>query len=360
MTVIGAGQAGLGAAYYLRRAGLTAPDDFVVLDHAPHAGGAWQFRWPTLTFRTVNGIFKLPGLDVPDVDVDTPVAGVISDYFRRYEEEFELRVRRPVSVRSVRGLPDGLLEIDTDVGRWRSGAIINATGTWERPFWPYYPGFGDFRGRHLHTAQYRGPDEFTGQKILVVGGGISAVQHVMEIHRYAAEVTWVTRSQPRWLDGAFTRERALAAVNEVERRVRAGLPPQPVVSATGIPLTDEVRAALDSGVLDRREMFRRINSTGVEWPDGRELDVDVILWATGFRPNLDHLHDLNLRSSRGGIRMNGTVAAADERVHLVGYGPSASTVGANRAGRRAAREARSTALKRWRAGKPALSGADRA
>ena len=50
MVVIGAGQAGLSAAYHLRRAGF-ANRDFVVLDHAPRAGGAWQFRWPSLTYR---------------------------------------------------------------------------------------------------------------------------------------------------------------------------------------------------------------------------------------------------------------------------------------------------------------------
>jgi hypothetical protein len=78
----------------------------------------------------------------------------------------------------------------------------------------------------------------------------------------------------------------------------------------------------------------------VAWADGRLLPADVILWATGFRAALTHLAPLRLREPGGGIRMLGTRAVCDPRVHLVGYGPSASTIGANRAGQAAARELR--------------------
>jgi pyruvate/2-oxoglutarate dehydrogenase complex dihydrolipoamide dehydrogenase (E3) component len=78
----------------------------------------------------------------------------------------------------------------------------------------------------------------------------------------------------------------------------------------------------------------------VAWNDGRHVDADVILWATGFRPAIDHLTPLRLREPGGGIRVEGTRAVADPRIHLVGYGPSASTIGANRAGRAAVRDIR--------------------
>ncbi|MYZ37580.1 pyridine nucleotide-disulfide oxidoreductase, partial [Streptomyces sp. SID4917] len=65
---------------------------------------------------------------------------------------------------------------------------------------------------------------------------------------------------------------------------------------------------------------------------------DVILWAPGFRAAIDHLAPLRLREPGGGIRVEETRAVRDERVHLVGYGPSASTIGANRAGRAAVRD----------------------
>jgi pyruvate/2-oxoglutarate dehydrogenase complex dihydrolipoamide dehydrogenase (E3) component len=76
----------------------------------------------------------------------------------------------------------------------------------------------------------------------------------------------------------------------------------------------------------------------VAWADGTTWAADVVLWATGWRPAVGHLAPLKLRSPQGGITLDGTRAVADPRVHLVGYGPSASTIGANRAGRAAAHE----------------------
>jgi len=64
----------------------------------------------------------------------------------------------------------------------------------------------------------------------------------------------------------------------------------------------------------------------------------VILWATGWRAALGHLAPLRLRGPGGGIAVDGTRVRSDPRIHLVGYGPSASTIGANRAGRAAAHE----------------------
>jgi novobiocin biosynthesis protein NovC len=129
-------------------------------------------------------------------------------------------------------------------------------------------------------------------------------------------------------------------VARVDAAVRAGRPPSSVVGATGLILTPRVRELQARGVLRRLPMFARIGPDGVTWPDGRTVAADVILWCTGFRAALDHLAPLGLRAPGGGITMDGTRVVADERVHLVGYGPSASTIGANRAGRAAVREIR--------------------
>ncbi|WP_322500555.1 NAD(P)-binding domain-containing protein [Streptomyces rochei] len=340
VVVIGAGQAGLAAAHHLRRTGFEPERDFVVLDHSPRPGGAWQFRWPSLTYGKVHGMHALPGMELTGADPARPSAEVIGEYFAAYEETFDLRVRRPVDVRAVREGTGGRLLVETSDGAWSTRALINATGTWDRPFWPRYPGQETFRGRQLHTARYAGPEEFAGQRVVVVGGGASGTQHLLELAPYAAATTWVTRRPPVFREGPFDENAGRAAVALVEERVRRGLPPKSVVSVTGLPLNDATRAGLESGVLDRLPMFDRITEEGVEWADGRRVAADVILWATGFRPVIDHLAPLRLREAGGGIRVEGTRAVADPRVHLVGYGPSASTIGANRAGRAAVRDIR--------------------
>ncbi|MEV0261968.1 NAD(P)-binding domain-containing protein [Streptomyces sp. NPDC050617] len=346
VVVIGAGQAGLSSAYHLRRAGYRPGHGFVVLDHAPHPGGAWQFRWPSLTYGKVHGMYALPGMELTGADPSRPSSEVIGEYFTAYERAFALRVHRPVDVAEVHDGEGGRLLVRASDGDWSARALINATGTWDRPFWPRYPGQETFRGRQLHTANYPGPQEFAGQRVLVVGGGASGTQHLMEIAEVAASTTWVTRREPVFREGPFDEQAGREAVALVEERVRQGLPPRSVVSVTGLPLTDAVRRAREQGVLDRQPMFDRITPTGVAWDDGargrapRTVDVDVIVWATGFRPAIDHLAPLKLRESGGGIRVEGTRAVRDARVHLVGYGPSASTIGANRAGRMAVRDIR--------------------
>ncbi|HEV3170568.1 MAG TPA: NAD(P)-binding domain-containing protein [Actinocrinis sp.] len=340
VAVIGAGQAGLSSAYFLRRAGFEPGAGYVVLDANPAPGGAWQHRWPTLRMATVNGIFDLPGMafDPPSPDEEAAVA--VPRYFAAFEKEFDLPVQRPVAVRAVRNGPDDRLLVESDAGTWAAHAVINATGTWTRPFLPYYPGRETFRGRQLHAVEYPGADEFAGKRVVVVGGGITAVQLLGELNAAGASTIWVTRRPPEFRDVPFTREYGREVVAAVDRRVREGLPPRSVVSVTGLPITPAIRAAISRGILDRQPMFDRITPDGVVWADGRFVAADVILWCTGWRAALDHLAPLHLRAPGGGIVMDGTRVVPEPRLHLVGYGPSASTVGANRAGREAVREIR--------------------
>jgi cation diffusion facilitator CzcD-associated flavoprotein CzcO len=339
VVVIGAGQAGLSAAYHLRRAGFANNSGFVVLDHGKRAGGAWQYRWPSLILGKVHGIYDLPGMAFGAPDQTRPASEVVSEYFARYESVYDLPVLRPIDVQSVSSAGDRLL-VSSPAESWAARAVISATGTWDRPFWPYYPGQETFQGRQLHTADYTGVSDFRDKRVIVVGGGASAVQLLMEFAPFARTTTWVTRRPPVWRDEPFSENWGRDSVAKVDARVRAGLPPESVVSVTDLAVTPEVRAARAAGILHRHPMFSRITPTGAEWPDGPSVDADIILWATGFRAAIDHLAPLHLRGTGGGIRMDGTRVVAEPRLHLVGYGPSASTVGANRAGRAAVSEIR--------------------
>jgi cation diffusion facilitator CzcD-associated flavoprotein CzcO len=329
--VIGAGQAGLSASYHLRRRGIA----HVVLDADDAPGGAWQHRWDSLTMQDVHGIAALPDADPLREDVGRANA-VVPGYFADYERTHRLPVLRPVRVDEVVE-SEGLLEVRAGDQRWLTRTLVNATGTWSQPFVPAYPGAARFRGLQLHTHDYPGPEAFRGRRVVVVGGGASAVQLLGEIAPVAADTLWVTRREPVWRTDDFTPEVGRAAVALVEDRVRRGLPPASVVSVTGLALREQERAAEELGAYERHPMFTSIEPDGVRMSDGSRWPTEVILWATGFRPAVGHLAPLRLRSPLGGIQLDGTTAVADPRVQMVGYGPSASTIGANRAGRVAAR-----------------------
>src|SRR5690606_19182336 len=211
---------------------------------------------------------------------------------------------------------------------------------WKTPHCPHYPGWEKFQGKQLHTGEYKNAEEFIGKHVVIVGGGISAIQLLGEISK-VTQTTWVARNPPDFRKYEFTPELGREAVALVEKRVREGLPPKSVVSVTGLPITPAIEGMLKKGVLERKPMFKEITETGVVWEDGSKLDADVIFWNTGFRHSLDHLAPLNLFNDKDGIEMTGKLAtqvAKDPRIHLTGYGPSASTIGANRAGRAAAKE----------------------
>ena len=376
IVIIGAGQAGLSAAHYLWRDGLAPGKDFIILDAGDGPGGAWRERWDSLTLGTTNHISDLPGFPLGRPDPNVPASEVVSDYYSRFERELELCVIRPAEVDTVRSEEPGqgrftiTATIDREHVTLSSDYLINATGTWTQPYVPFIPGIGEFEGHQLHTVNFRDVEDFRGLCTLVVGGGISATQFLLEL----AEVTdtlWATRRPPNFTSREFDGQWGLEVERAVRERTLSGLAPASVVRTTGLPIRREFRAGIDSEVLVSRGMFDRILPHGVHFPgsgdtampptseglgpsasdhlavpeswapfdEPRVEEVDVIFWNTGFRAALKHLAPLRLRTPDGGISMETEVAVKDDpRLFLVGYGSASSTVGATRAGRIAARE----------------------
>lgn len=337
--VIGAGQAGLSAAHHLRRRGLVPHEHFVVLDANDGPGGAWRHRWDSLTFDRAHGLHPLPGLELAIPDPREPASAVVARYYGAYESAFTLPVVRPFKVRNVTGsLADGFTITATDGRIIRAATVINATGTWDKPYWPFYPGQREFTGRQLHTRDFVAPEQFLGQRVLVVGGGTSAAQFLLQLSAHGIDTLWSTRRAPQWREAPQNKAWGIEVENNVNARTRAGLPPLSVVSVTGLPLTDFYQEGIDSGVLVSRGAIDSLSARSVTFADGSTEEIDVILWATGFRASLDHLAPLGLRESGGGILMGGDSVSVPKvpGLFLVGYGASASTIGATRAGRAAA------------------------
>ncbi|GGF40902.1 ArsO family NAD(P)H-dependent flavin-containing monooxygenase [Williamsia phyllosphaerae] len=331
VVVIGGGQAGLAAGYYLRRTGL----DFVILDDNPYPGGSWQHYWQSLTLFSPAEYSSLPGWPMPPYPNGFPPATHVVDYLTRYEHRYELPIRRPVSVTEVTRTDHGF-HVHSDDGGWDARRVINATGSWRQPFWPLYPGISEFAGRQLHTVDYRSPEPFAGQRVAVVGGGNSAAQIVADLSA-VAEPLWCTPRPPRYLPDDVDGRVLFTVASEHAAAVAAGRPSDGGVGGLGdIVAVPSVRAARDRGQLTAHPMFTHLTAGGVVI-DGVEEQVDAIIWCTGFRPALRHLHGLvRTRGDHHPVVDNHLVD--DPAMMFLGYGDwtgpaSATLIGVGRTAR---------------------------
>ncbi|HET9017253.1 MAG TPA: ArsO family NAD(P)H-dependent flavin-containing monooxygenase [Thermomicrobiaceae bacterium] len=340
VTIVGGGQAGLAVGHYLRRTGL----DFAILDAEPEPGGAWRHTWESLRLFSPARWSSLPGWVMPGGPDYYPSRDEVLRYLAAYEARYRLPVVRPARVTAVRREGDRL-RLESDAGTWSARAVVSATGTWSHPYVPDYPGRERFRGRQIHSAGYRCPEPFAGQRVLVVGGGNSGAQIVADLSQLAP-VIWVTRHAPTFLpddvDGrvlfewATRRYLARLAGEDPDRAA----PPGGLGDVVMVPT---VRAARARGALGSVRPFVRMTERGVVWPDCVETEVDAIIWATGFSPELDHLAPLRVIDSDGRVATVGTRSLREPRLWLVGYGEwtgdaSATLIGVGRTAKATAAE----------------------
>lgn len=352
VVVIGAGQAGLAVGYHLKRHQRDAAFSFVILDDQPRPGGAWRHGWDSLRLFSPAEWSSLPGWPLPRSQAERYPGGDAPEYPSRddvvaylaaYEARYELPVERAVQVHTVREGSDDRLLVETDRGSLGARAVVNATGTWARPFIPEVRGRKGFGGGQIHSAHYRTPAPLAGQRVLVVGGGNSGAQIAAEVSR-VARTTWVTLEPPRFLpeevDGRVLFDQATARY----AAMKAGEDPGRPYSLADVVQVAPVREARAAGRLgDERRPPKYFTASGVVWRDGTAEDVDAVIWCTGFGPALDHLVPLGIVTSDGRVEVQGTYSVREPRIWLVGYGgwvgfASATLIGVGRSAKQTADE----------------------
>lgn len=342
VVVIGAGQAGISCGRLLGRSDL----EFVILDAEEGPGAAWRHGWDSLRLFSPAFWSSLPGMIMPGGRDYYPTRDEVLEYFAEYERRYNLPVKRPVWVDSVRREGDHL-RVEANRGEWLARAVISATGSWRKPYIPGYPGLDDFQGKQLHSACYRRPEDLRGQRVLVIGGGNSGAQILAEVAQIA-DASWVTRREPRFLpddvDGRALFDRA---TRRYQARQEGDATSKPVENLLGdIVMIPPVKDARDRGDLKSVRPFTRFTENGVIWPDGREEKIDAVIWCTGFEHALDHLKPLDVIEPDGTITVDDTRSVREPRLWLVGYGEwtgfaSATLIGVGRTVRETVNEIKS-------------------
>ncbi|KAA9148195.1 NAD(P)/FAD-dependent oxidoreductase [Amycolatopsis acidicola] len=287
--VVGGGQSGLATAYVLRQAGLTP----VLLEAGAEPVGSWPRYYESLTLFSPARYSSLPGKAFPGDPARYPHRDEVIDYLRDYAATLDVDIRTGTRVTSVRH--DGDFEVHAGE-TFTAPMLIAATGAFGSPFQPSLPGL--FTGRTLHAMDYREPSAFEGQRIVVVGAGNTAAQIGTELAGHA-RVTLATRKPV-----AFVTQRPLGQDLQFWFTVtgtgflpipsRQRNPPTVPVLDTGV-----YRRAVRAGKPDQRRMFTRVEGQRVTWPDGSAEDVDTIIFATGYRPDLGYLAGLGALDADG-------------------------------------------------------------
>ncbi|MFF8104307.1 flavin-containing monooxygenase [Streptomyces sp. NPDC016640] len=289
VAVIGGGQSGLATAHALLRRGLRP----VVVEASDRAAGSWPHYYDSLTLFSPARYSSLPGLSFPGADRDRyPHHDEVVAYLTAYANRLDAEIRTGCYVSAVRRT-GGAFEVELERGgRLSARAVVTASGTFGRPHRPALPGLEEFTGQVLHAAGYRSPAPFTGGRMVVVGAGNSAVQIATELAQ-TARVTLATRGPVK-----FAAQRILGRDLHFWT-ARTGLDTAPLGRFLARPPAQPVlddgryRAALAAGRPDRRPLFTGADGAKLTWQDGQREEVDAIVLATGYRPDLPYLTALD-------------------------------------------------------------------
>ena len=279
--VVGGSQAGLAMAWHLARQHLR----FVVLDAAPELGHTWRSRWDSLKLFTPTQHDALPGMPFPGPPDTYPSKDAVAGYLKAYAAAFDLPVRLNSPVTSLSQTDEGF-KIHTQREVFNARQVVVATGPFQQPFTPPAAQQLDASVTQLHSAEYRNPRALPDGPVLVVGGGNSGFQIAEELASAGRQVdlSIATRAPmlPQRLAGQdlfwWLTRLGLMRVNagsRLGRRLRAR--PDFVIGSS--------RRGLKAAGVRFRPAVTGADGRTVRFADGTRLDAEVVIWATGYRPD---------------------------------------------------------------------------
>jgi putative flavoprotein involved in K+ transport len=294
--VIGGGQAGLAMAYFLAQQGRR----FVILDSASSIGAAWRARWDSLTLFTPRRYDSLPGLEFPGGADGYPTRDEVIEYLERYAETFKLPIALDNGVQSLSFTDDGfVLELE-DGTSIEADQVVVATGPFQVPRVPTFAADLAPEVFQAHSTGYRKPSDLPEGTVLVIGGGNTGFQIAEELAA-TREVHLAVGSRQLPLPQRFLGRDLFWWLEKI------GVLHKTVDSRLGQRMRDRdtligssPRSAKRAGV-QLKPRAVGVSGRTVSFADGASLEVDAVIWATGYR--LDHSWiDLPLADESGALR----------------------------------------------------------
>jgi putative flavoprotein involved in K+ transport len=288
--VIGGGQAGLSAGYYLKRAGLP----FVILDGDARIGDHWRQRWDSLKLYSPARYDALPGMRFPAPFWHWPTGHEMADYLEAYAKRFSLPVRSGTQVDRVEPVDGGFVVSTATGARLYARQVIVATGPFRTPNVPGFAAELDPSILQLHSHAYRNPAQLHDGPVLVVGLSHSGADIAFEVANAGHPTILSGRSHGQMPIRVTDTKRAMIGWPVVEfffkhvatMRTPVGRAMRPEVRKAGGPLLRVRLQDLDRAGVERRdERTVGVRDGRPVLADGTELDVTNVIWATGYRPD---------------------------------------------------------------------------
>jgi putative flavoprotein involved in K+ transport len=301
VAVIGGGQAGLAIGYFLRRQGRR----FVILERGGQIAPAWRERWDSLTLFTPRRYSGLPGLPFPGDPEGYPSRDEVIAYLERYAETFDSPIELNSEVKKLELGDDRRFRLEVGGRTISADQVVVATGPFQTPFVPKLADRLADDVFQTHAVGYSRPDEVPRGTVLVVGGGNTGFQIAKELsatHKGVLSIGSRQTPLPQRLLGRdlfwwLTKARILDKSVDTRlgqrlstRETLIGSSPRELKRRYGVELKPR---AVDA---DGRR---------VRFEDGSELEVDAVIWATGYRPDYSWIklpvfdEDGRLRHRRG-------------------------------------------------------------
>lgn len=305
--VIGGGQSGLAAGYYLKKRNMP----FVILDASERIGDSWRTRWDSLHLFTPAKFSSIPGMPFPAPPNSFPPKDAMADYLEQYAEHFDLPVRSGVRVTRLSRNENGLL-LEAGDQRYEADNVIVAMSNFQRPKVPAFAQDLNPDIVQLHSSEYRNPSQLKPGGVLVVGAGNSGAEIGMDVVKH--HPTWISGRDPGQIPFDITGFMARLILVRLVLRVLfyrvltintpIGRKARPIVLSRGGPLIRTKRKHLSKA---GAELVPRV--AGVEnglpvLEDGRTLEVANVIWTTGYHPGFSWIDlpihgDLEPRHERG-------------------------------------------------------------
>jgi putative flavoprotein involved in K+ transport len=325
--VIGAGQAGLAAGYYLNQ----FRKDFLILDGGKYLGDSWRNRWDSLQLFTPAQYDSLPGFSFPAKRGSYPTKSEMADYLEKYAQKYALPVRLNTRVTSLRRTSSGY-EIETSTGKLQAEHIIVATGTNPDPYIPDFAKDLDEDIFQIHSSLYKNPGSLPFPDTLVVGAGTSGVEIAIEL---SASRPTIISGHPtphipdplfRYAGGLYWWfiNHILTIRTPIGRKVKGK-----IIGGGGPLIRISFKDLLAAGVKSYPRLIG-VQNGQPQVQDGHVLPVSSIVWATGFKPDFSWIH-LDITDETGWPRQNRGISEKYKNLYFVGmlfqYGLTSGLVG---------------------------------